>query len=88
MAFLAKDGELGVHALQVVHYLGGFSTGIGSQKKVVMDTEVLENLPALRHLHDAISHPLVRCDLCEVLAFKGNRAPISRLQPGDSHQEG
>ncbi len=87
MALLSQNRKLGVHPFQIVHYLGGFATGIGAQKQVVMNAQVLEHLPAFRHLDDAISYPLIGSDLREILAFKGDGTPVCGLKTRDSHQQ-
>jgi len=88
MALLTQNRELGVHPFQVVHYLGRFAPGIGAQQQVVVHTEVLEHLPALGHLDNAISHPLIGADLGKILAFEGYGTPVSGLQTGNGHQQG
>lgn len=88
VALLAQDWKLGVHAVEVVHHLLAAAPGVGPEQQVVVHAQILEHLAPLRHLHDALRHPLVGGHPGQITPLERQPAPGGRLQAGQGHQQG
>ena len=84
---LPEPREMLEHAVQILRHLLAVAAQVGAGVEVLLDRQVGEDAPALRHLRDSQRHHLLGEGAVDALATEPDLALGQRLETGNRAQQ-